>query len=253
MANHLRVVESLLRLGANVDNADQSGATPLWHAAEQGHLAVLNCLLAAGADKNRPDRTGTTPLHAAVNACRPGAVSLLLGKGADFGLPDAHGSTALVSAASGGQLGLVKLLLRVDQSSVAAEGGSPALLAAAGHGHLPVVKYLLRKGATNGIAALVIANERNHKDVVSYLAKFLEKIHKPEGEETQSGACLINKDIWLKLELKMYSVIAISSPHNSGKFASLIYIHKMANVRYFCTSWLPVNELIHSLCYSACL
>ncbi|MBX7454018.1 ankyrin repeat domain-containing protein [Mycolicibacterium sp. 3033] len=57
---------------------DESGATPLHHAAWEGHLALIERLLAAGADPSAvDDRFGTTPLQWAEHAYQSEAVALL--------------------------------------------------------------------------------------------------------------------------------------------------------------------------------
>ena len=58
-------VQSLLRFGrADVNEKDESSATPLYHACHNNHVAVVKALLAAGADVNIPSR-GMTPLATA--------------------------------------------------------------------------------------------------------------------------------------------------------------------------------------------
>ena len=57
---------------------DESGATPLHHAAWEGDLALIERLLAAGADPSAiDDRFGTTPLQWAEHAYQSEAVALL--------------------------------------------------------------------------------------------------------------------------------------------------------------------------------
>ena len=59
-------VRELIAAGANVNQQDNNGLTPLHWAAENGHQAVVQALIAAGADINQQDNDGWTPLlHAA--------------------------------------------------------------------------------------------------------------------------------------------------------------------------------------------
>ena len=53
-ANDLEMAELLLRAGANVSAANQSGATPMLLAAINGNAAMLERLIKAGADPNAP-------------------------------------------------------------------------------------------------------------------------------------------------------------------------------------------------------
>ena len=45
--------ERLIELGADINKAQDNGATPLFMAAETGHEAVLRALIEAGADVNK--------------------------------------------------------------------------------------------------------------------------------------------------------------------------------------------------------
>ena len=65
----MEVVRELLRGGANVDQAEKDGATPLFMASGLGHIEVVRKLLAAGADHTLTwiidDQRKETPLEAA--------------------------------------------------------------------------------------------------------------------------------------------------------------------------------------------
>ena len=54
--NHQGVVVMLLAAGADADQADNEGTTPLYWAVGGGHNTVVMRLLAAGADVDHPDR-----------------------------------------------------------------------------------------------------------------------------------------------------------------------------------------------------
>jgi beta-lactamase regulating signal transducer with metallopeptidase domain len=85
-AGDLAMVETLLELGADPDQALLRDGNPLIVAAMQGHLAVVERLLDAGADVNRIVQYDETPL---INAARAGhlpVVRALLARGADINL-----------------------------------------------------------------------------------------------------------------------------------------------------------------------
>jgi tankyrase len=88
-------IERLIRSGANIDECDKNGVTPLHHAVRFRSPAAVETLLRLGADANRTcKRSGSTPLHrAATSTGAPGSagkraealaiVALLLRYGAD--------------------------------------------------------------------------------------------------------------------------------------------------------------------------
>ncbi|UKZ72645.1 hypothetical protein TrVFT333_000278 [Trichoderma virens FT-333] len=65
-----------------VDNGDQYGRTPLWHAAAAGARHAITALIRLGASVNLTDDFGRSPLHAASRGGHYEAVSLLLQQGA---------------------------------------------------------------------------------------------------------------------------------------------------------------------------
>ena len=61
------MVEFLVAHGANVNQADIDGETPLLKAASSGHLDAVSFLVVHGADVNHADSYGETPLSVARN------------------------------------------------------------------------------------------------------------------------------------------------------------------------------------------
>ena len=56
----------VMELGANVNQAKQNGATPLFVAAQEGHLEVVRALVTElGANVNQANQDGATPLFVA--------------------------------------------------------------------------------------------------------------------------------------------------------------------------------------------
>lgn len=90
---------------------DESGWTPLHHAAYRDHLAALRLLLARGADANAVAEGECVPLHMAAAESSPEVVLALIDAGADPNLPDDTGVTSLHYAALPGRLAVVRALL----------------------------------------------------------------------------------------------------------------------------------------------
>ncbi|WP_369933842.1 ankyrin repeat domain-containing protein [Xanthomonas tesorieronis] len=85
-AGDLAMVDTLLELGADPNQALLRDGNPLIVAAMQGHLPVVERLLDAGADVNGIVQYDETPL---INAAREGhlpVVRALLARGADINL-----------------------------------------------------------------------------------------------------------------------------------------------------------------------
>ena len=85
--------------GANLNNRNSDGDTPLVIAAKAGHHAIVETLLTNGANPNIPGCTDYTPLHHAARAGHHAIVKTLLDKGADADLKDLKGWTSLQFAA----------------------------------------------------------------------------------------------------------------------------------------------------------
>ena len=132
-----------IRAGADVNQQDPTGLSPLMSAAFGGHVAVLDLLLAKGASLELTDKEGFTPLCFACNAGQAAAVTRLLAAGANVNHRDKADST-------------------------------PAMLAAQ-HGHTAIVEALIAKGADvqargkNGLTALGFAMQNGSDDTVRIL------------------------------------------------------------------------------------
>ena len=78
----------LIEKGADVNQRDKEGVTPLIIAAEQRYTDGVRLLLAAGADVNLANRNGETPLIKAVHLRDQTMVRLLVDNGADPRITD---------------------------------------------------------------------------------------------------------------------------------------------------------------------
>ena len=100
-----KMVQELIRAGANVRARNRRGSEPLHAAAfgrpgsprwdPAGHAATIVGLIEAGADPNAQNMDGATPLHRAVRTRCAGAVRALLDHGANPAMRTKNGSTAM--------------------------------------------------------------------------------------------------------------------------------------------------------------
>ncbi len=139
------VVEALLRLGLNVNEALPSGYTPLDAAAFGGASKTAQILLQKGANPSLAGRDGTTPLDDAASKGFDSIAVMLLDAGANSGT----GAAALYSAAAAGHLTTVKLLLDrgANPSSCGANGKTPYEIAVA-NGHTDIAAEIKNRGGS---------------------------------------------------------------------------------------------------------
>lgn len=131
-------VDQYLASGANVNEADKNGETPLIHAAQYGDLALMKKLVERGALVNTVDHEGDSALSclASGETYKNDCVAFLLDKGADASKVNYKGQTPLVLAAmrdcqaadADSQAQLLALLLKA--------GANPDL--AGPHGEIPL-------------------------------------------------------------------------------------------------------------------
>ena len=141
----------LTRHRLNVDGRDDQGGTPLHVAADLGKERMVELLLRGGADVNARGVSHGNALQLAVVNGHITVTELLLKNGADVNAQSGYYSTALQAAANRGHIKLVELLLK-NGANINAQGGffGSALNAAKmGHekGCMAVVQLLLKAGA----------------------------------------------------------------------------------------------------------
>ncbi|GFT59936.1 hypothetical protein NPIL_499291 [Nephila pilipes] len=81
---HTKVIETLIKLGADVDFKNKEGNTPLHIAAIHGKLDVIEMLLEAGANINSDNHKRITPLHSAAIFFKSTSIEKLIQSGADI-------------------------------------------------------------------------------------------------------------------------------------------------------------------------
>ena len=94
---HETVVRALIKAGADINNADDDGVTPLYMAVQNGHEAVVRVLIELSADVNKARDTGETPLCIAAHNGYETVVRALIEAGADVNKAR-NGATPLSAA-----------------------------------------------------------------------------------------------------------------------------------------------------------
>jgi ankyrin repeat protein len=138
-------------LGADVNEANDNGATPLVIASMNGDLNLVRCLLKElGAQVNQGVNDGSTAIMFAAQKGHL-AVVRCLGRehGADVNSADVHGTTALILAAQDGHLEVVQCLVGELGAfiNLATHDGRTALMMASLAQHDKIIRWLTRNGS----------------------------------------------------------------------------------------------------------
>lgn len=110
--NGVYKVRKLLEEGANVNERNEYGDTPLIWAAGDGNPEIVGLLVEKGADVNACNKFGDTPLFEAVWDGNTETVELLLLEKADVNARDMHDTTPLHAAARMDKTEIAGLLLK---------------------------------------------------------------------------------------------------------------------------------------------
>ena len=138
----IETVEKLLNHKADIELPTiNNKTTPLMAAAVNGHTKVVNRLIKAGADFERKNIDGHNPLWLAANKSHTKTVKALLNIDTDH-------NQVFFDASSKGKFELVRTLIKsgIDVSA-RTKKGSTAMHLAARYGHLDIVKLLQKNGA----------------------------------------------------------------------------------------------------------
>jgi ankyrin repeat protein len=197
---NLEVVRSLIKAGADPNQAAADGSTAVHWAVHDDNLPILNELLAAGARPNNFTRYKIAPLTLAAQNGNAAIVERLLDAGADPDTASEEGQTALMTAARNGSVEVVRALLKRGAQVDLRESfrGQTALMFAAGEGNTDAATLLLEFGAKlnerskGGYTPLLFAVRNNRIETVKLLlehgANVKDKI--PDGTSALSMAIL---------------------------------------------------------------
>lgn len=174
---HTRMAERLIRWGADMEEVDHLGLTPLMLAVRHDHVPIVRMLLEHGADVHQPGPGDNTPMMmAAANGSLPcmnllhergasldnvlfscvlhnrvRAAESVLNMGADVNESNELGITALMAATMNANIPMLLLLIskgcRLDARD---KYGNTALMYANRHGRHAIARILLRSGASSG-------------------------------------------------------------------------------------------------------
>ena len=176
--------QSALRIlseGADVNQKDSLGRTPLLLAVEKGDVNMALALLQAGADINAQAANKDTPWLLAGASGRTEILMLMIPKKPDFSIRNRFGGNALIPACERGHVATVELLLttEIDVDHVNDLGWTclleAVILGDGGKAHQDIVKLALDKGAKpnladkDGVTPLAHAKARGQKEIAKLI------------------------------------------------------------------------------------
>ena len=148
-SGHGDCFRQLRAAGADVNNVNPSGKTPVFGVVEAGTEGALRMLIKAGADVNKPATDGETPIMRAVRCGRANCVKLLSQAGADVNSVCSQGfSTLFLFIEKGGSASFAELLINegADVNEINKMGRTP-LVHTVNETSNAAVELLIRRGA----------------------------------------------------------------------------------------------------------
>ncbi|XP_031622771.1 GA-binding protein subunit beta-1-like [Contarinia nasturtii] len=108
---YLRIVELLLKAGADINIQTNDKQTSLYIATSAGHEDVVSMLLEKGADVNIQEIYGSAPLHKAVEISFVEIIGCLRRKGANVHLKNGKNESAYDIAVKQGNKTIIDILV----------------------------------------------------------------------------------------------------------------------------------------------
>jgi len=139
-----RLLQSHADPNAPMTQGNSQSETPLQYAAEQGNLRIASILISSGAQVNDGGRTARSPLHYAVG--RLDVMRLLIEKGAAVDARDAEGASPLDDAVWRGSIDAAAILIAhgAKMNEPDTQTGATPINEAAYRGNTEMVRYLLQ-------------------------------------------------------------------------------------------------------------
>jgi uncharacterized protein len=148
-AGDRRAALAMIAQGADVNQTQPDGSTPLHWAVYRVDREVVGALLRKGARVRVVNRYGSSPIAEAARVANVEIVGMLLEAGADANAANEDGQTSLMLAARTGNVAVARLLVEHGADVNARERfhDQSAVMWAAAEGHADMVAFLVSKRA----------------------------------------------------------------------------------------------------------
>lgn len=172
-------IKALVADGAQIDEKDDGGLTPLHFAAAKGHLEIVTYLVeTCKAKVGEKNADGWAPLHFAAQEGNLKIIQYFVEKrGVNAHEKESNGLTALHIASSQGHLDIVQYLIKNCRGAVDEKnniGWTPLYIAVAS-GHLEVMQFLISMGAQINAPPLILVSLR-FADPKPEIIAFLQEV-----------------------------------------------------------------------------
>ena len=122
--NCYKIVEFLVKSGANLNKGDKYGRTPLLLSCKYGNSKITKFLIDAGANINKSDNSNNSPLHYACAFGNLECVKVLLESGADINYLNMNKNLPIEIALLKNHNGIIKYLINYDKFNVDTKFGN---------------------------------------------------------------------------------------------------------------------------------
>ena len=210
MRGDVAAVRALIQKKADVNAAQDDGATALHWAVYRDNVEVVDILLRAGA-KSAPNREGMTPLAMAALYGSAQIVDRLLKSGGDAKALGPNGESMLMFAARNGNPDVIRLLVEAGANVNAREPlrGTTALMWAVEQRHPEAVAALLNAGADPAARSAGAGLPRN------YIAPRVNTRAVEEAQRRRERAKAAGRTYEAQLEFEYESGQDLGGPRNA--------------------------------------
>ena len=193
---NIKIIELLLKAGAEIEGSDNNKDTPLVFAVSNRNKEIIQMLLKAGANPSATNINEKSVLNYAVNTniCDVNIVRMLLEAGADLKQADITGGTPLMYAVKRENIKIIELLLKAGADQGEEDTGKTPLIYEVEEENIKNIELLLNAGADpnkadkTGITPLLYAVDKENIKIIELL---LEKGADPGQTDINEATALM--------------------------------------------------------------